>query len=83
MWSWAHFKYEKLSTFCFFGGILGHTNKFCEKFFDYPDKSIEKLLGVCLWASIRQYHKDIGKNGSAPIPLKITPVRLKVNRKFR
>lgn len=36
--SWITFKYEKLPTFCFFCGIIGHSDKFCAKFFDFPDK---------------------------------------------
>lgn len=32
LWNWVNFKCENLSTFCFFCGLLGHTNKFCEFF---------------------------------------------------
>ncbi|XP_019150237.1 PREDICTED: uncharacterized protein LOC109147055 [Ipomoea nil] len=28
-WSWINFKYERLHMFCFFCGIMGHTDKFC------------------------------------------------------
>ncbi|XP_073121703.1 uncharacterized protein At4g02000-like [Henckelia pumila] len=38
-WSWINFKYEKIPTFCFFCGVIGHFDKFCEKLFDYLDKS--------------------------------------------
>lgn len=59
-WSWANFKYEKLPSFCFFCGILGHTDKFCEKFFDYPDKSVEKLFGAWLRAPFKKPMRDFG-----------------------
>lgn len=29
--SWVSFKYERLQTFCFFYGMLGHSCKFCLK----------------------------------------------------
>ncbi|XP_019200065.1 PREDICTED: uncharacterized protein LOC109193664 [Ipomoea nil] len=28
-WTWINFKYERLHMFCFFCGIMGHTDKFC------------------------------------------------------
>ncbi|KAM7504958.1 hypothetical protein LguiB_003862 [Lonicera macranthoides] len=51
---WANFKYEKLPNFCYFCGIIGHSERFCEKFFDYPDKYVEKLFGVWLRAPNRR-----------------------------
>lgn len=40
-WSVVNFKYEKLHFFFVFG-LLGHTNRFCEKRFDAPDGDISK-----------------------------------------
>lgn len=51
---WANFKYERLPRFCFFCGIIGHCDKFCEKFFDFPDKTVEKLFGPWLRAPARR-----------------------------
>ena len=51
--SWANFKYEKLPNFCFFCGLIGDSDHFCEKFFDYPNKSVEKLFGTWLRAPNR------------------------------
>ncbi|XP_019163494.1 PREDICTED: uncharacterized protein LOC109159838 [Ipomoea nil] len=28
-WTWINFRYERLHMFCFFCGIMGHTDKFC------------------------------------------------------
>lgn len=33
-WIWIHFKYERLPSFCFYCGRIGHTEKFCEDMFD-------------------------------------------------
>lgn len=42
-WLWIKFKYEKLPSFCFYCGRIGHTDKFCEALFDNPeDKEVRK-----------------------------------------
>lgn len=35
-WLWINFKYERLTSFCFYCGIIGHSDKFCETLFDNP-----------------------------------------------
>lgn len=35
-WLWIKFKYERLPSFCFYCGIIGHSDKFCEALFDNP-----------------------------------------------
>ena len=32
---WVHYKYERLPTFCFLCGIMGHDDKHCQA---YPDR---------------------------------------------
>ncbi|WCJ34873.1 nucleic acid binding zinc ion binding [Euphorbia peplus] len=34
---WVNFKYERLPTFCFHCGLIGHADKFCERLLDHPD----------------------------------------------
>lgn len=53
-WLWIHFKYERLPSFCFFCGIIGHSEKFCELLFDNPDKGEEKKFDSTLRAPVRK-----------------------------
>lgn len=43
-WKVVKFKYEKLGTFCYLCGVLGHTDQFCEKNFQ-----MEVDDGSCGW----------------------------------
>lgn len=52
--SWINFKYEKLPTFYILCGIIGHSEKLSEKFFDYPNKNVEKIFGVWLCVPSRR-----------------------------
>lgn len=52
-WSWINFKYERLSTFCFVCGILGHAEKDCAVVYANPDKEIEKAYGPWLRAQTK------------------------------
>lgn len=49
-WSWINFKYERLGTFCFVCGVLGHSERDCGIVYRNPDKVIEKTYGVWLRA---------------------------------
>lgn len=53
-WQWIHFKYERLPSFCFFCGIIGHSEKFCELLFDNLDKREERKFDSTLRAPIRK-----------------------------
>lgn len=60
--SWVNFKYDRLPSFCFFCGIIGHSDKFCKKFFEFPDKSVEKMFGPWLRAPSRRSIAAGGEN---------------------
>ncbi|XP_074360434.1 uncharacterized protein LOC141700626 [Apium graveolens] len=52
-WSWLNFKYERLSTFCFACGMLGHSERDCAIVYAHPDKEIERMYGTWLRAPMR------------------------------
>ncbi|XP_074363518.1 uncharacterized protein LOC141704100 [Apium graveolens] len=49
-WSWINFKYERLSTFCFVCGLLGHSERDCDIVYANPEKVIDRAYGVWLRA---------------------------------
>uniref|UniRef100_A0A803PKR6 Reverse transcriptase domain-containing protein n=1 Tax=Cannabis sativa TaxID=3483 RepID=A0A803PKR6_CANSA len=50
----VHFKYEDLPTFYFICGILGHSERFCERLFDTPLHLIDKPYNKELKAAPRR-----------------------------
>lgn len=60
-WSWIEFKYERLPTFCFICGVLGHADKFCPKLFEGIDKEAEKPYGPWLRAQGRRAQMTMGQ----------------------
>lgn len=42
-WTWVHFNYEKMPIFCFFCGVIGHTDRYCKKLFLTPGVLEEKF----------------------------------------
>lgn len=56
-WNWLNFKYERLGTFCFVCGILGHSERECNIVYENPDKVIEKAYGVWLRAPTKNAAK--------------------------
>lgn len=55
------FKHERLPTFCFYCGLIGHSEKFCEALFDNAGNKESKRFDASLRASVRnQLH--VGKN---------------------
>lgn len=52
-WGWINFKYERLSTFCFVCGLLGHSDRECPIVYANPEKVIERSYGAWLRAPMR------------------------------
>ncbi|WOH11482.1 hypothetical protein DCAR_0830969 [Daucus carota subsp. sativus] len=56
--SWINFKYERLSTFCFVCGRIGHSDRDCEIVYASPTKTIERAYGVWLRAPNKNTQKQ-------------------------
>ncbi|XP_074374432.1 uncharacterized protein LOC141714835 [Apium graveolens] len=60
-WMWIKFKYERLPSFCFYCGIIGHTEKFCEALFDNTRENGSRKYDASLRAAVRS-QGSAGKN---------------------
>lgn len=49
-WFLVNFKYERLGSFCFICGCLGHTERFCELLFSIPEEEVKRGWGTWLRA---------------------------------
>lgn len=72
-WCWVNFKYEAIPTFCFICGLIGHSEKFCERIFEAPIETIEKPYGLWMRAEPRRRNYTMGSKwlrhgGIAPVP---------------
>lgn len=60
-WMWIKFKYERLPSFCFYCGIIGHSEKFCEALFDKPGEKESRRYDASLRAAVKN-QSSIRKN---------------------
>lgn len=59
-WSWINFKYERLGTFCFVCGRLGHSERECNVVYANPNKEIERAYGTWLRAPNKNTRVNTG-----------------------
>lgn len=55
-----NFKYERLSTFCFVCGALGHSERVCNVIYANPGKEIKKAYGTWMRAFGRNTKNNTG-----------------------
>lgn len=60
LWSWVNFKYEGVPTFCFICGLIGHSDKFCEKLFEMSEEMIVRRFGAWMKAEPRWKNHFVG-----------------------
>lgn len=63
-WFWINFEYENVLTFCFICGIIGHSEKFCNRLFITPENEITKPYGAWMRAPLKRQVKPIGASDS-------------------
>ncbi|XP_030489697.2 uncharacterized protein LOC115706250 [Cannabis sativa] len=62
----ALFKYEDLPTFCFICGVLGHSERFCDRLFDTPYDQLDKPYGLEMKAPPRRRNYAAGARWLKP-----------------
>ncbi|KAL8128213.1 hypothetical protein AgCh_014971 [Apium graveolens] len=59
-WSWINFKYERLGTFCFVCGRIGHSERDCNVVYANPDKVVDRAYGPWLRAPSKNASVNAG-----------------------
>ncbi|XP_031101918.1 uncharacterized protein LOC116005821 [Ipomoea triloba] len=57
---WILFKYERLTTFCFCCGLIGHSERFCRKVYEQGIEPKDYPYGAWLRAGVRRPPKPVG-----------------------
>lgn len=60
-WVWVVFKYERLFTFCYFCGCVGHAERFCIKAMEADTPTGEYAYGPWLRAPVRRFATSVGE----------------------
>lgn len=56
----VNFKYERVPTFYFICGVMGHAEKFCPRLYDTPTHLLEKPFGVWMRANQKKTMNLVG-----------------------
>lgn len=59
-WSWVNFKYERLGTFCFVCGKIGHSDRDCSVVYANMGREVERAYGTWLRAPNKNSKPEIG-----------------------
>lgn len=65
-WIFVDFKYERLPTFCFLCGLIGHGDRYCRKVSRAESLFMEKPYGAWLRAGLRRQIPTLGQRWIAP-----------------
>ncbi|XP_074352931.1 uncharacterized protein LOC141692091 [Apium graveolens] len=71
-WCWVRFKYEAVPTFCFICGLIGHSDRFCDKLFETQGDTVEKPYGTWMRADPKRRSYTMGSKwlrsgGTTPV----------------
>ncbi|VFQ64830.1 unnamed protein product [Cuscuta campestris] len=65
-WTWVNFKYERLHTFCFFCGLMGHSHKICLRAREATILVEQHLYGPYLRAGLSRGPRAVGQRWLVP-----------------
>uniref|UniRef100_A0A803PDL7 Reverse transcriptase domain-containing protein n=1 Tax=Cannabis sativa TaxID=3483 RepID=A0A803PDL7_CANSA len=57
---WVSFKYERVPTFCYICGLIGHSERFCRRLYHEPIETITKPYGELMRAKFQKHNQNIG-----------------------